>query len=168
MSIIIDESNMRFGPYPEQDCFHIEQSQTYRHLQEGVKMAEFLLIDPQNNRICFIEAKSSSPRPDSAQNFDQFIDDVREKLTNALMLYVAMSLQRHPIVELPESFTNLNLSQTDFQFLLVIYGHKEQWLPPLQDALKQALRIVIKTWSLKPTAVNVINEIEAKNRNLIL
>ncbi|USR91311.1 hypothetical protein NEA10_00785 [Phormidium yuhuli AB48] len=76
----IDESNMRFGPFPESDCFPIEQSQTYQGIRQGVKMAEFALIRyPKSNlnpvSLWIVEAKSSSPRPNTQPNFADFIDN---------------------------------------------------------------------------------------------
>ena len=48
---IIDESGMIFGPYPEGHCFYIEKSETYRKIQDGVKIAEFLLLHSQDDSI---------------------------------------------------------------------------------------------------------------------
>ena len=39
----IIESGMTFGPYADEHCFHIEESATYKKIQDGVRMAEFLL-----------------------------------------------------------------------------------------------------------------------------
>lgn len=177
----IIESEMTFGPYPEGHCFYIEKSRCYNQRQNGVQMAEFLLL--RNNEdaasaIWVIEAKSSSPRrasdakPDSKfkSAFDEFVEDIRVKLTNAFLLTVATRLDRHPNAkeELPTPFKVLNLSQTNFKFVLVIRGHKEEWLPPLQDALTLAFKPVIKTWGLPATSVAVLNDDLAKINGLIL
>jgi hypothetical protein len=36
MSIIIEESGMRFGPYHEDDVFHIEQCELYKRIQTNL------------------------------------------------------------------------------------------------------------------------------------
>jgi len=55
----IIESGMTFRPYPEGHGFHIEKSQTYQDIQEGVKIAELLLLHPPNSpKVWIIEAKS--------------------------------------------------------------------------------------------------------------
>ena len=82
----IIESGMTFGPYPEGHCFYIEKSETYQKIKEGVKIAEFLLLHSQDDSIVWIvEAKQSSPRPETQPNFDDFLLEIQEKLTNALL-----------------------------------------------------------------------------------
>jgi len=61
-----------------------------------VKMAEFLLLQqPEDDSpvVWIVEAKSSSPWPQSQADFDNFIEEIRQKLSNAL------SLGRHPAAE---------------------------------------------------------------------
>ena len=165
----ISESGMTFGPYPEGHCFYIEKSQTYQKIKEGVKIAEFLLLHSQDESIVWIvEAKQSSPRPENQPNFDAFILEIQEKLTNALTLSVATCLKRHSTYEeLPNSFQTLDLKKASFRLILVINGHPEEWLPPLQDALKKALKPTIKTWNLSATSVVVLNDKMAISQGLI-
>ncbi len=177
----IIESQMTFGPYQEGHCFYIEKSKCYKQVQEGVQMAEFLLLKKNGNAasaVWVIEAKSSSPhqlseaKPNSKfkSAFDEFIEDIRIKQTNAFLLIVAARLGRQPNAkaELPEPFKTLDLAHTDFKFVLVIRAHKVEWLPPLQDALKLAFKPVIKTWGLPATSVAVLNDDLAKIHGLIL
>lgn len=157
----ITESSMTFS-YEEGQCFYIEKSETYQKMQ-GVKMAEFLLIKSPN--ILIIEAKSSSPNPNNDQvKFDDFIQEIYEKLLNAFSLSVAMRLNRHAQT-LPVNFQNIDL--TNFRLCLIIKNHKEEWLIPLQDALKKSLYSTVKTWALSPNAVIVINDKIAKEQGLI-
>jgi hypothetical protein len=140
----IIESGMTFGPYPEGDCFYIEKSKTYQEIQNGVKMAEFLLLRPQDEPMVWIvEAKSSTPHPKNS-SFDTFIREIQEKLTNALTLSVATCLKRHSTCgELPNSFQTLDLKKARFRLILVIKGHRKEWLPPLQDALAQSTKFYL-------------------------
>lgn len=46
----IVESGMTFGPYPDGRCFYIEKSNTYADIQQGVQMAEFLLLHINNGK----------------------------------------------------------------------------------------------------------------------
>jgi hypothetical protein len=165
----IIESGMTFGPYPEGHCFYIEKSETYQKIKEGVKIAEFLLLHSQDDSIVWIvEAKQSSPRPETQPNFDDFLLEIQEKLTNALTLSVATCLKRHSTYEeLPNSFQTLDLEKASFRLILVIKGHQEAWLPPLQDALKKALNPTIKTWNLSATSVVVLNDTMARLQGLI-
>ncbi len=165
----IIESGMTFGPYQKEDYFYVEKSKTYLKIQAGVKMAEFLLIRTQDKPIVLIiEAKSSTPRIESQPNFDDFIREIRDKLSNALMLGVATCLKRHSTwEELPTAFQTLDLSTASFRLILVVKGHQEAWLPPLQDAIKKELYPTIKIWNLPPTAVVVINDTIARSQGLI-
>ena len=71
--ITITESDMHFGPFERDQCFHIEGSKVYRDIQDGVKMAEFLLLrandstSNNNSAIWIVEAKSSAPHPVNSQ-----------------------------------------------------------------------------------------------------
>ncbi|HEY9646673.1 MAG TPA: hypothetical protein V6C88_09900 [Chroococcidiopsis sp.] len=164
------ESGMVFGPYPEGSCFYIERCETYQSIQDGVKIAEFLLLRHFQNdpTVWIVEAKSSTPRPETQPNFDNFIEEIREKFINALTLSVAACLRRHSTYEeLPKPFQTLDLKTTKFRFILVINGHDEKWLPPIQEALKQALYPTVKTWNLSPTSVVVLNNVMARSQGLI-
>jgi hypothetical protein len=169
----IVESGMTFGPYPDGLCFYIEKSNTYADIQQGVQMAEFLLLRVDNGKrpvLWVVEAKSSTPRPETQPNFDEFIAEIREKLVNAFSLGWASCLKRHQQAdaELPAPFKELDLSQAGVRFVLVVNGHKEEWLKDIQDALKIALHSTIKTWCFAPTSVAVINEELARQHGLIL
>ncbi|MBD0314011.1 MAG: hypothetical protein ICV86_14465, partial [Microcoleus sp. T3-bin5] len=144
-------------------------SETYQKIKEGVKIAEFLLLHSQDDSIVWIvEAKQSSPRPETQPNFDDFLLEIQEKLTNALTLSVATCLKRHSTYEeLPNSFQTLDLEKASFRLILVIKGHQEASLPPLQDALKKALNPTIKTWNLSATSVVVLNDTMARKHKLI-
>lgn len=169
----IIESSMTFGPYPDGYCFHIENSTAYQKVRDGVPMAEFLLLRSKNGNpysVWVVEAKSSAPQPGNKMSFDEYIEDIKGKLTNALSLGLAVCLKRHAAAatELPEPFKSLDLSVADFRLLLVIHGHQDAWLPPLKDALSKALRSTVKIWALSATAVEVINDSLARQYGLIL
>ncbi len=123
----IVESKMIFGPYATGDCFHIEKSNLYRNVRNGVQMVEFLLLrKPKNDiqAIWLIEAKSSTPMPETQPGFTEFIDEIRSKMTNGLLLYLAARLQRHRAEadELPDKFNTPDLKSLGFRFVLVING----------------------------------------------
>lgn len=168
----IVESGMTFGPYTEGHCFYIEKSGTYKKVQDGVRMAEFLLLrfNPDKpSQAWIIEAKSSSPQPQTQPNFKEYIDEIREKLTNGLGLFVASLLNRHESArrELSAEFKSLDLETCGFRLVLIIHGHENEWLPPLQDALTKSLHSIVKTWALGPSAVAVLNEEGARKHRLI-
>ncbi len=142
----ITESGMEF--YGE--IFHIEKSLTYQKIQANVKISEFILLrDKPRLMIWLIEAKSSAPNPKNSGKFDEFIIEISEKLSNTFSLFIAILLRRHPTYhELPTRFQGLNLKTLEFRLLLIVRGHEDAWLPPLQEALEKALRTTVKIWNL--------------------
>lgn len=164
----IVESGMTFGPYPAGECFYIEKSACYQRIQEGVQMAEFLLLRQQKDKapvVWVVEAKSSCPR-----ELASYIDEIRIKLTNGFLLGVAACLKRHADVqaELPAPFQALDIQSASFRFVLVIKGVPEFHLEVLQSALALALKPLVKTWALPPTSVVVLNDALAQKHGLIL
>ena len=59
----IHESGVDFGPYREEELFHIEQSKLYQDLGQGLKATEFVL--QADNNIIFVEAKTNAPNPEN-------------------------------------------------------------------------------------------------------
>lgn len=172
MSKIIIESGMTFGPYPDDDCFELERSAIYRRIQQGVMMAEFALIKSQPNEpshIWLVEAKSSAPHPGNQPRFDEYVDEVKQKLVNALHLVLAARLNRHREAanDLPAGFNALSL-QEGFKLVLVIKDYQEAWLTPLQEALNTTFITLRKTFGLMPNSIAVINDQMARSYGLIV
>jgi len=161
-----------FGPYPDGHCFEIESSAILKKINdkakqgEGVKIAEFLLLRTANGKssISIIEAKSSAPK-----NADEYINDVQEKLSNSLSLFIAIYLQRHSKnnSELSDFFKQTELSNVNFILILALQNCEKSRLPPLQDKLKNALKKTARIWNINLNSVIVLNEAGAKKHGLI-
>lgn len=167
----LEESNMKFGPFAEDELFILEKCSIYQMNSCGIQIAEFALVKPKkgNQGVYVIEAKSSSPKPGSEQNFDQYIKEIYTKFINSFYLITAVTLKRHKCQtgEVPTKLANLNLTIADFRFVLVINGHKDEWLPQIQDSLKSALIPFQKMWNCNPDFVAVINDQKARAKNWI-
>ncbi len=160
----IIESEMEFViRRGDKRLFYLEESQTYKEIQEGVKMAEFLLLRSENPyKIWIIEAKSSSPRPETQPNFNEFIKEITDKFANALILFIASYLKRHQSHnELSDELHNCPLCDVNFTFILIVNGHQKQFLPPLQERLQKSLRSLLKTWG--KSNVIVLNDAMARD-----
>jgi len=83
---------MNFGPYEKTNIFHIEKSNTYKKIHNGVRMAEFLLLPPERNEILIIEAKTSAPNPHSPGGMFN-----RKRIQEIDILHVP-SLRRNPMI----------------------------------------------------------------------
>ena len=170
--VTIAESGLVFGPYRDEHCFHVEKSATYQRVRDRVHMAEFLLLRPKEKRthqIWVEAAKASSPRSGNPIRFDQFIDEIGQKLTNGLTLGVSARLKRHKAAEteLSADFKSFDLATVEFRLVLVIKGHKPDWLPELQNALTAKLHALVRTWALGGMSIAVLNEEGARRHGLI-
>lgn len=167
-TIEIPESGMTFGPFADDNVFCIEKSKIYLKLQQKLQIAEFL-VRMKNDSIWIIEAKSSSPNPKnkmSEKKFDEYITEISKKLINALTLTVAIIINRHDdaINEIPPNLQNSIKNGNTIKLFLIIKGHDEEWLIPIQDALSQKLYLDIKIWRF---AIAVMNDEMARNEKLI-
>lgn len=109
-------------------------------------------------------------RLDKLDRFEDFIAEIRHKLGNALLLSLAILSNRHPDFagEIPAGFEQAELESLDFLLVLVMAKHPEHSLDPLQDALRKALRPIVKLWQPKNSqAVLVLNRDMARNVGLI-
>lgn len=172
MNFTIVESEMTFGPFSESECFHIEKCPTYKCLGDGVKMVEFVLNRPNSQQepvLYFVEAKHSSPRPQNQGDFSEFISEISEKMINGVSLFFAAILKRHGASEalLPASMPSIDLSRCNVRCILVIHGHAQEWLPPIQDALRKSLLSMTKTWNFGPSSIVVLNEALAAKYSLL-
>ncbi|WP_462325959.1 hypothetical protein [Desulfoplanes sp.] len=163
---------MTFGPYAESNFFYIEKSDLYKNCGENVKVAEFLLFRKikKTSVVWIVEAKSSSPRPENELEFHQYILKLKDKLLNAFTLTIAERLNRHGdhTAELPKELLEMELSAFDCRFILVINGHKLEWLAPLQEALSREFMATAKTWAFSPGCVVVLNKEMAVQHHLVL
>lgn len=172
MSIEIIESGLTFGPFESCECFHIEKSSLYSKIRDGVKMVEFVLYRKNNKNkptLWLVEAKSSSPRSGEEVGFSEYIQEISDKMNNALSLMFATLLKRHTDGEgeVLNSLGSVDLATCEVRFVLVIDKHEKEWLPPIQDALKKSLKATIATWKLGPYSVVILNEELAAARKLI-
>ncbi len=161
--IEFEESHMKFG-FPEGNLYHIEKSPLMRRI-EGFAVCE--CVARLGDKVCFIEAKSSSPRPKGEVRFDGFVAEITKKFADSLSVYHA-ALARHDDEPVPEGLRSLDVRTADYQLYLIVYGHHPEWLIPLSDALKSRLRNVLKVWNVRDVAVKVINEKMALQKGLIL
>ena len=165
MSVTIDESNLIFGEYEEESLFRIEKSSLIGSLGEGIRTVEFILRY-KDDEILLVEAKSSSPKPGNQEDFDSFIDEIQEKFVHSTELYFSLVLKRldDKEGEMPDFFRTVDYAKAKIKLLLVINGHKIEWLPPIANALREKLIRHIKTWRLE---VAVINHEQAKSYGLL-
>ena len=176
MSIIIEESGMKFGEYSENQVFQIEKSPQYitRLRDHGIKSCEFILL--RKDKLFFIEAKSSCPRhpsevgswQDQFQRYHNFINEISDKIRDSLLLYANILLNRYSQDAVPGSLLQAGLDKIDIQPIIVINPHDGNWKPEpeLQDAIRSKLQRDMRIWKIKN--ILVINADDARKYKLIL
>lgn len=162
----IIESNMRFL-YPDNQSYWVEKHGLVSDM-EGIKSCEvFTLI---KGKLVMIEAKSSSPRPDNNVEFDEFIAEVGQKFIDTLLFYNAAMMERYSKdykQGFPAKLQKQSLKDIQYSLCLIIYGHQDRYMPPIQDALRNHLRNVLKLWNIPDINVLALNHENAKNKGLI-
>lgn len=160
----IEESGMVFE-FEEDVIFQIEKSELHLNLGEGIKTVEFI-VSLKADELLFVEAKSSSPQPTAVnkENFDVFIREISDKFLHSYNMYLSAVLKRNPFDKISEKLLGIELDRAMFKFILIIKGHKIEWLPPLKDAFTKELIAHNKIWNSK---VIMMNEEIAKEYNLV-
>lgn len=159
------ESGMEFI-FDESDCFHIERSETYREMSGGVKVCEAVVWN--RNRILFIEAKSSFPKPGSQENFQQNLSVVCEKFLHSVLLYAGLAVGRpySRASTLPVNLSVKALKTSPMIFYLIINGFKEEWIVNIHDAVNKKCAALKKVFKID--YITVINDRTARKYGLIL
>lgn len=171
--VIIPESGLEFGPFDDDKCFQVERSALCAGLGDGVKMVEFMLVRPGRagaaNLFC-VEAKTSAPQQGTQPRFDEYFVEIRDKMLNALLLFLGARLGRHAAAadELPEGIRALDPATVGVKFVLVVSNAEESWLQPLQDKMTDIMRPIVKTFNTGPTSVAVLDAARARRLRLII
>lgn len=171
--VIIDESDMHFGEYSEEDVFYIEKSDQYQNNLKGngVKSCEFIL--KKADTLYFVEAKSSCPNQITAdspkekrEKYNEYIADIIDKMRHSLALYANILLKRHDATGIPNNFLETDLSAKRIKLVLVVKNAEEMWLIPLKEKLDKELKREAKIW--KFTDFYVINEERARKKRFVI
>lgn len=171
--ITIRESGLEFGPFDDDKCFQVERSALCAGLGDGVKMVEFMVVRPGKagvvNLLC-VEAKTSAPQQVTQPAFDEYFHAIRDKMLNALLLFLGARLGRHGHAadELPAALRMLDPATVGLKFVLVVSNAQESWLQALQDKMTDVMRPIVKTFNTGPTSVAVLDAARAKRQRLII
>ena len=162
--IRVVESNMIFE-FEEKHIFQIKNSNLHSSLGDGIKTVEFV-VSVKPDEILFVEAKSSSPQPkaENKERFDEFIDEISDKFIHSFNMYLTSVLKRNLVDKIPDKLLNIELETAKFKFILIIKGHKIEWLQPLKDAFDRIMIDYNKIWK---SSVIIMNDEIAKEFKLI-
>lgn len=138
----------------------LENTKLYNKMN-NIKIVEFLVKN--NRKLIFIEAKNSAP---CLLKDSDFIKDITSKFVDSFNLLISVFNERlsDDFFEYCDILDQEYLKNCKIIFYLVIYGHKKEWLRPVNDALDFSLISLRKIWNVE---VSVINEESAKQLKLI-
>ena len=150
----IPESGMMFLVKNENELFRIEKSMLYRKMGDSIKTVEF--ISYSETKLRFVEAKTSAPKPESGENFIEFVNDVSNKFAHSLDMYLAVILKRmkDEINEMSELLKTVDIENATIYFMLVVKGHQKEWMLHITEALNKKLSRYAKIWSIRIIAIN--------------
>lgn len=171
--ITIRESGLEFGPFDEDKCFEVERSALCAGLGDGVKIVEFMLVRPGKggvaNLLC-VEAKTSAPQKGTQPQFDEYFLEIRDKMLNALLLFLGARLGRHGDAadELPHGMRTLDPATVGIKFVLVVSNAQDDWLVPLQEKFTNTMRPIVKTFRVDPASAVVLDARRARAQGLAI
>ena len=160
---------MDFSPLFENDeSVYVEKTKHYKNLGEKIKSVEFVALR-SSSKLFFVEGKCSSPKPDSdhQQLLDDYLDPIVEKFWHSFQRYLSIKFRINVDSEgeFPSSLFAQELPNMKIVFLLVIKGHKKEWLMPILDSLHKKLIVQKKIWKID---VAVWNDETALHNKFIL
>ena len=169
---IPNESGMTFGDFCKENCFWVEKSKLYnkslKHL--GFKSVEFVLYqeDASNNdnKLLFVEAKTSLRIEDTANKFSAEITNISQKFMDSLQLICgAWHGGRRDSVPLPANFSKFYDAGKRIVFLLVVKTINKDDLLIVKDTISRQLLKERRLWQFD---VWVLDEELAVKEELIL
>lgn len=166
MAIFI-ESGMRFE-LPDDQLFFIEQSNFFK-LKVGVATVEFLYF--QKNNLLWVEAKSSFPRAENKEHFEENITAIADKFIHSFELYLSHFLSVNKLIpsETPEMFLNYDFSKKmPLKFVLIINCGKikksniPQMISTIQNTFLKRFNGHRSIWNVQFIALDHESAIEYK------
>lgn len=156
---------MVLGPFDDTRVFNIEKSKMFNRCN-GIKPVEFVYLK-KKYMLIFVEAKSSSAikRAGNEKNYEKFIQEILQKFEDSFQLYMAGLFKRKPgYEEIGVELLRADYTKMNFRFMLIINGHEDTWLPPLQQELSERMKRFRSIWS---SEVIVMNDKMAREYNMI-
>lgn len=166
MRKILEESGMRI-PYEEGACYMIEKSPLVAKLQ-GVKIVE-LVQSHGVRKIALLEAKTTAPCQDKCDDYNAYMNEIREKFQNSISLLNAAKLKRRPKIyeELPQPLKDVDYKDAHYWLYLIIKLSKEDWIVNLNSDLHRQLHPFLKCWNIPDANFVVVNEGMARSIGLV-
>lgn len=152
MNFILDNNSYIM----EDDTFYEKMSSKF-----GTKDVDFII--KRENKLLFIEAKTSSP-----MNLNNYTNDIVVKFIDSLYIFTGIILNRKNTQStiITNEMNRISHIKGSMQLVLIIKNAEKSHLIPIRDLLQKKLRKIIKMYSLE-TSVIVMNEAQSREKNFI-
>ena len=94
----------------------------------------------------------------------KFNSEIADKFIHSFDLYLSALLERHLPQRITGRFAAQDHGKERYKFVLVIHGHRIEWLPPLKAALEKKIMFHRKIWK---SDVILMNESIAQEYKLV-
>lgn len=160
----INESGITFQIEKDR-LYYIEKTNLFQSFH-NVKSCEFICLS-SDNKVMFVEAKSSSPKPVEKESFKNYVAGISAKFRDSFLIFNALKANRHSAEhkkEVPNLISRISIEKAQYLFILVLKGYPQEWLDPIQTQLKIEMSYLRQTWNFPDTAIKVINETIAQRK----
>lgn len=166
MIVTFEESGMTFK-VEKDSLYRIEKSPVASSMQ-SMKVCECVVRT--GRFLDLIEAKTSAPNPNNPDKTDllDFYRAVERKFIDTLLFTSSITVKRNADNECPETVKDVNIANIKYRFFLVIKDLETRFLPEQLSCFKKQLKHITKAWKIDYDCLKVLNEEEARRKNLIV
>lgn len=154
--------------FDDEGVFLPEQEIARRKIKH-VQACDFVtLYQKRNNKILlFIEAKSSAPY--QKEDLATYLSNIYQQFWHSIFFYISLVHKRRgPAdqgLDMPDYLQQTQRLKSAVMCVLVVRGHRNEWLQPLQEALRLKMLGLRKSFFLQD--IIVTNEQGAKKYGLV-
>ena len=162
---------MDFIIQEKERLFHIEKSDLYKKLGEGVHTVEFVYLD-NKSILQFVEAKTTCPNANNKnesrekqQKYEEYYQELTKKYEDSLGFLNSILMGIHQDIGIGKEISAIqSYKNIRIRLFLVIKNAEEAWLGGSKAELEQRLLSLRKIWKLD---IQVLNEELAVKKGMI-
>jgi hypothetical protein len=170
-----EESGMQFS-FREIESFYIEKNSIYKEKLQSHSISTVECVTSRSNkiqdRVYFIEAKTSAPAPTGERGqlrFDEFIEEISKKFLHSLnfcyaLLHDVQCTRDNEPFPMGEQLVTRLSNGPYIVAVLIVKNNRLDWCEPLKLALEKKMQPITYIWKIK---FIVLDEKSAKDKHLI-
>lgn len=159
--MIKNESGMNF--ILDNYSYIMEDDTFYKKMSSKFKTKDVDFIIKRENKLLFVEAKTSSPR-----ELEDYIAEVVVKFIDSLFIFTGIILNKKNTQSsiITAEMNKISHLKGSMQLVLIIKNAEKSHLRPIRDLLQSKLQKIIKMYSLESSII-VMNEAQSRGKNFI-